>query len=418
VDQKPVKPYPSFPLTPHAKGWFVRHGGKPRFVCGRVSPEDAIVAWDRKKKVWDAADAAAVTAAPPPPADPGRVDVGDLAEQFLASVEARAGEGRIIKRSFGEYVEAVRDFCGVVGADTRVSDLLPPHFLRHRVYLSGRFGVHRLKKYMIAVRTMMKWGADNGVVDRPPRYGTEYKLPTKRDSRLARAAREAAFGPLLFTAAEVGALLAACDGVNMRAMLLLALNGGYGNEDVADLQTVVLDLDRGVAQYRRGKTGVRRRVLLWAETVDAVRAALDARPRPAAPGLANHVLLTRFGNRYIEETEGGKHKDQIGMQFKALCVRAGVYQERRGFYALRHTFRTLADETGDQRATALIMGHEVGDVADLYVERISDARLAAVVGHVRGAILEPALKVEREVRAAREGKEKPAGEVPELNDAA
>jgi integrase len=56
----------------------------------------------------------------------------------------------------------------------------------------------------------------------------------------------------------------------------------------------------------------------------------------------------------------------------------------RSFYALRHTFQTVADEARDFVAVRAIMGHAgTGDIADHYRERISDARLIAVSEHVR-----------------------------------
>jgi integrase len=54
-----------------------------------------------------------------------------------------------------------------------------------------------------------------------------------------------------------------------------------------------------------------------------------------------------------------------------------------GFYTLRHTFRTIADEAKDQPAADYIMGHEVPHMSSVYRETISDVRLRAVVDHVR-----------------------------------
>jgi len=54
-----------------------------------------------------------------------------------------------------------------------------------------------------------------------------------------------------------------------------------------------------------------------------------------------------------------------------------------GFYTLRHTFRTVADESRDQPAVDFIMGHEVPHMSAVYRETISDERLRAVADHVR-----------------------------------
>ncbi|MCU0979714.1 MAG: hypothetical protein MUF25_11175 [Pirellulaceae bacterium] len=53
-----------------------------------------------------------------------------------------------------------------------------------------------------------------------------------------------------------------------------------------------------------------------------------------------------------------------------------------GFYALRHSCRTVADEARDFPAIDLIMGHADESTAARYRERISDERLMAVTDHV------------------------------------
>jgi integrase len=54
-----------------------------------------------------------------------------------------------------------------------------------------------------------------------------------------------------------------------------------------------------------------------------------------------------------------------------------------GFYTLRHVFRTVADEAGDQPAVDHVMGHESLGMATVYREGISDDRLRAICEHVR-----------------------------------
>ena len=67
---------------------------------------------------------------------------------------------------------------------------------------------------------------------------------------------------------------------------------------------------------------------------------------------------------------------------KKLLQKLGI-NGRRNFYALRHTFETIAGDARDQVAVDAIMGHAREDMSSVYRERISDDRLRAVVDHVR-----------------------------------
>jgi integrase len=67
-----------------------------------------------------------------------------------------------------------------------------------------------------------------------------------------------------------------------------------------------------------------------------------------------------------------------------------------GFSTLRHTFRTVADESKDQPAVDFIMGHEVPHRSAVYRETISDARLKAVTDHVRSWLFPPSKKAQPE----------------------
>jgi hypothetical protein len=73
-------------------------------------------------------------------------------------------------------------------------------------------------------------------------------------------------------------------------------------------------------------------------------------------------------------------------------VEPALHRLALGFYTLRHTFRTIADESKDQPAVDFIMGHEVPHMSAVYRETISDVRLRAVVNHVRGWFYPPATR--------------------------
>ncbi len=137
-------------------------------------------------------------------------------------------------------------------------------------------------------RILFKFAYDNGAIDRPVRYGQNFKVPSRKTVRIDRAKK----GPKLLAADEVralidGALVVGEDGPAvvqagkaMRAMVLLGINCGFGNADCGRLTRAHVNLAAGVIDYPRPKTGIPRRCALWPETVDAIRAASAVRPEP------------------------------------------------------------------------------------------------------------------------------------------
>jgi integrase len=82
----------------------------------------------------------------------------------------------------------------------------------------------------------------------------------------------------------------------MKAMILLGINAGMGNTDVAELKLSAIDLKKAVINYPRPKTGIDRRAPLWKETVAAINAAMRVRPEPANVENSGLLFITRWGN--------------------------------------------------------------------------------------------------------------------------
>jgi integrase len=240
------------------------------------------------------------------------------------------------------------------------------------------------------IRSLFKYAYETDLIDRPMRFGPEFKRPSKKTLRLERAKA----GPRLFSAEEIRKLIDAA-GVPMRAMVLLGINAGFGNADCGRLPLVALDLDGAMIDYPRPKTGIPRRCPLWPETVEAIREALAKRRQPKHPADAGLVFLTNRGqcwakDRHTEEDIRPIIANPLSAQMRKLLKALGI-NGHRNFYTLRHTFRTIADGAKDQPSADLIMGHESPHMSTLYRERIDDARLRAVADHVR-AWLFPAAK--------------------------
>jgi integrase len=364
---KPVKPYAEFPLFPHAAGvWAKKIRGKLHYFGPWDDPDAAL-----KKYLAEKDD---LHAGRKPRPDAEAVTVKELANRFLNAKKALMAEGRLSPLTWGDYKTACDDVVAAFGKTRVVADLRPDDFADLRKRLAKKWGLQRLCKTIQFVRCVFKYAFEAEMIDRPVRFGPDFKRPSKKDFRLHKAKQ----GVKLFTAEEVRKLLDAA-GPQLRAMLLLGINCGFGNSDCGNLPLSAVDVAGGFIDFPRPKTGIPRRCPLWPETVAAIEAALAKRPEPKKAEHAGLVFLTRCGDSWHTGTTDGPLSREAGKLLRKLHIngRKGL-----GFYTLRHTFRTVADDAKDQPAADFIMGHESPHMSTHYREKISDERLRAVTDQV------------------------------------
>ena len=169
----------------------------------------------------------------------------------------------------------------------------------------------------------------------------------------------------------------------LRAMVLLAANTGFGNTDLSSLPVKAVDLEKGWVDFPRVKNATPRRVPLWPETVAAIREWMPMRPKAKDPKDSGLLFLTCRGARWVRVGKSGASCDMLGMEFSKVLRNLKLKRHGLSFYAMRHGFETVAGETTDQVAVDAIMGHSPKGMAGVYRERISDDRLVAVTEHVR-----------------------------------
>lgn len=174
----------------------------------------------------------------------------------------------------------------------------------------------------------------------------------------------------VFTHEEIGKLLAVAD-TNMKAMIWLGLNCGFGCTDCSDLEWKHMDLVAGRVIYARGKTGVPRNLPLWPETTKALK---------AIPRKGKVVFYTAKGNPFVRnvlKVDGnGNEKyapiNSITTKFSRMIKRAGLdVPKGTGFYTLRRTAATIAARSGDPFAVQRLLGHANLMMATRYVQDIS-----------------------------------------------
>ena len=363
---KPARPYPDFPLFPHATGrWAKKIRGKFHYFGPWSDPNGAL------QKYLDQRDDLHTGRAPR-----GKLvglAIRDLCNRFLTNRRDRVETGELTHRSFQGYYNVCARVVGMFG-DRLASDLDATDFAAMRREYATTHGPAALGLDIRQVRTMFKWAHEPGLLEHPARFGPDFRGPSQAILRKARNGN----GLRMFEAREIRTLLDAT-GHPLHPMILLGINCGFGNTDCGRLSVDAVDLSGGWIDFARPKTGIQWRCPLWPETVTAVQNAIASRPKPKDDAAAELVFLTQVGTSFAKDTT----QDPISRKFRELLRETGLYRRRVGFYALRHTFETIGGDSRDQVAVDHIMGHSRGDMGSVYRERISDERLKAVTDCVR-----------------------------------
>jgi integrase len=380
---RPGKPYPEFPLSPHPSGtWQKKIRGKIHYFgrwarrangkLVRIEGDGWEAALAEYKAVADDLHAGRT-----PRVMSDELTVADLCNRFLTAKTRKRESGELGARMYQEYRETTDLLVATFGKTRLISDLVADDFEKLRADMAERWGPVRLGNGITRVKSVFKYALDNGLMERAPRFGSEFRKPDKAVLRRHRVQH----GQRMLEATDLRNLIGAAP-VPIKAMILLGLNAGFGNHDVATLPMSALDLDARWVDFPRPKTGIARRCPLWPETMAAIREALAQRPAPKDAADVAIVFLQANGRRWVRNTDKSR-TDNVSVRFADLLKQLDLHREGLAFYTLRHVFRTVADAARDPVAIDLIMGHSDPSMGGHYRERIDDGRLLAVAEHVR-----------------------------------
>lgn len=378
--RKVEKPYPEYPLTPHrgARQWCKKIKGKIYYFGPLADPQAALDRYLHDR------DYLLAGRTPPPIGTLDGVTIQDIVNKFLTSKLRLMESGELQRRSFKDYYDVCEVQVGYFGTDRVVESLTPQDFAGLRKKLAEGKSLITLKNRITRLKVLFRWTVDNGLVGKIC-MGTEFRPPSAKALRLEKSKKP----PRLLSREEICKILNEAPTIHVKAMALLGINCGLGNYDVSEMQEGHVDLDAGWLKYPRVKTGIDRKCKLWPETVQALREVLAKRRKPKDPADSKILFLTKkCRQRYITCTgdlAAGKArlKDNITGEFSKFLRSLGIDRPGIGFYSLRHTFRTMADNlVGDQRAIDMVMGHKRGDISETYTHKVDDQRLEKVAAAV------------------------------------
>ena len=363
---KPAKPYPDFPSSPTPPACGPRRSGARCTTSARGTTPTA---------PWRSTSRRRTTCTPAasPAPTPEAMTVKDVVNAFLNAQAGADGRRRAVAARPGRSTRPLTDELVARVRQAAAGGRPGPRRLRRSAGPAGKkWGPHRLARLIQHVRSVFKYAFDAGLIDRPVRFGPGFKQAvSKKTMRLHRAKQ----GPKLFTPEEVRRLLDAA-GVQLRAMILLGINCGFGNSRLRQPAAV-----RPRPRRRHDRLPAaedRHPPPLPSVAGDGRRAPGGAgRPRPDPKNAADaglvfltRVRATRWARR--STTDGPLSRGD-----RASCSAGSASTAGRGSASTRsrHTFRTVADEAKDQPAADFIMGHEVA----AHVQRLprDDQRRAA-----------------------------------------
>ncbi|MDX1926041.1 MAG: site-specific integrase [Pirellulaceae bacterium] len=322
-----------------------------------------------------------------------RATLAELGNIFCDAKKKAVASGELERITYNQYERALKRLVAITSMNCLLEELRPIDFVHIKEELSkpserdpeselrGGRVVKRRSALTVgndirAIRVFFSWVWQNGHIDSPVRTGTDFSPPSLKNARRKRATQS----PKLFTPEQVKAAIEAA-GVPMKAIILLAINGGIGGKDIANMTVEQVGTKPEWLNLPRLKTGAPRRVWLWPETVAAVEAYRLKREHIMNADQLETFFLTRFGVPWIRSNEK-TGVDMISHHFSKLSAKVCP---GRTFYDLRRTFRTVGGETLDIEAVQLVMGHAAasGDMGAVYNQRIGDDRIKAVCEHVR-----------------------------------
>ena len=340
--------------------WRKQIDGKVKYFGNADSPEDTKAYRAAERRYFEFMQKREATQ--PITVCCSRATVSDVCEKFLQQLHDRYERGEIS----ASYLEKTRcclnDFASRAGplrGFSRVCELDLADYRNETVSLpfSGKTGRQispsTAKGRLATVRTLYRWAWTMRIIEALPRNLADLakiSVP-KKDIQT-------------FSLEELRRLWQAAS-PRLRCWMAIALNCGYGQQDISDLRADDIDWGNGYVERARSKTGIRAKHTLWDRTLELIHTH-----RAATAKGHDRLFLTRNGNPLVWRTvvNGELHmSDSIRCMLWQLQQKLGI-NDGRSFYSLRKTGATLIEQI-DPAVTEMYLAHAEPGTKAAYAQR-------------------------------------------------
>lgn len=239
---------------------------------------------------------------------------------------------------------------------------------------NGGWSADTAQKFFTISKTFVQW------LYQSDRLGTLPKNFVNKSYKFERPAKSIP----VFSDAEIAALVKGAVGIH-RLLLLLMLNCGMTQQDIADLRRDEVAIDRGRLTRRRSKTRRKKSsvlvsYLLWPETQELLREHIETS--------GDLALVTKSGKPWVwsETTDAGKLKssDNVATIFANLKRKLKIDDVGKSLKVFRKTSATRLKNNREYKdARFMFLGHSERTVTDRHYAEISQDTLDAAVKWLR-----------------------------------
>ena len=336
-------------------------------IAGAPEPEPPLSTLDVEKAIWEERLSSRQSG-------PKEMTVGHQVDRFIADKAASVAAGELSQGRLNELRIYLRDFADWRGRETPVIEISGQVLLDYRLELLAKverdeWTTTTANHRMIAVKAWVRWLWHAEVIPSLPRV-----LDGKSASLRIGKSQSAI---VVFTREEIATLLERASD-RTRLYLLLMLNCGMTQKDIADLQHGELDWGAGRITRKRSKTKKHDNVpevsyLLWPETLRLLH-------QESSDGAAA-LLLNASGQRiWMDKVTGGKYQknDNVRSAFARLCKKTKI---KKPLKSLKKTSATLLRGNPHYASIeSLFLGHAAGTIAHKHYSQAPQLLLDDAIG--------------------------------------